>query len=111
MTTAYQVRPDSAFGFSRESRTWGAIDVTQPLTTLCSDYHTFEIGLSALGKDYTLVSQYHLAELQNRTDTLQDWLNEKAGNVIPTLKAGLPKLEFTIRGKEGARGRGLLWGT
>lgn len=95
MTTAYQVRPDSAFGFSRESRTWGAIDVTQPLNTLCSDYHTFEIGLSALGKDYTLVSQYHLAELQNRTDTLQDWLNEKAGNVIPTLKAGLPKLEFS----------------
>lgn len=94
MTTAYQVRPDSAFGFSRETRTWGAIDVTQPLETLCSDYHIFEVGLSALGRDYTLISQYHLADLQNRTDTLQDWLNEKAGVVISALKDGLPTLEF-----------------
>lgn len=94
MTTAYQVRADSAFGFSRDTRTWGAIDVTQPLKTLCNTYQFFEVGLSALGKDYTFFSQYHLAELQNRSDTLQDWVNTKAGTVIPTLKDGLPVLEF-----------------
>ncbi|QVW55302.1 hypothetical protein pEaSNUABM29_00262 [Erwinia phage pEa_SNUABM_29] len=95
MTTAYQVRADSAFGFSRDTRTWGTIDVTQPLNTLCSNYQLFEVGVSALGTDYTFFNQYHLAELQNRSDTLQDWLNTKAGVAIPTLKPGLPKLEFT----------------
>lgn len=94
MTTAYQVRADSAFGFSRDTRTWGTIDVTQPLNTLCANYHFFEVGLEALGAEYTFYSQYHLADLQNRTDTLQDWLNTKSGIAIPTLGKGLPKLEF-----------------
>lgn len=94
MDAIYQVRGDSAFGFSRDTRTWVAIDVTQPLKTLCSAYHLFEVGLESLGKLFTLNSQYFLADLQNRTDTLQDWLNTKAGVALPALVAGLPVLEF-----------------
>lgn len=94
MSIAYQVRADNAFGFSRDTRAWVAIDVTQPLNTLCTNYHFFEVGVSALEKDYTFFSQYHLADLQNRTDTLQDWLNSISGNTISTLKDGLPVLEF-----------------
>ena len=94
MDAIYQVRADSAYGFSRETRTWGTIDVSQPLNTLFATYHSFEVGLDSLGQLYTLNSQDYKADLQNRTDALQDWLNTKAGVALALLVSGLPKLEF-----------------
>lgn len=94
MDAIYQVRADSAYGFSRESRTWGTIDVSQPLKTLFTLYHTFEVGLESLGQLYTLHSQDYKADLQNRTGTLQDWLTTKAGVALALLTPGLPVLEF-----------------
>lgn len=94
MDAIYQVRGDCAFGFSRDTRTWVAIDVSQPLKTLCGNYHTFEVGLESLGHEFTLFSLYYLGELQQRSDTLQDWLNTKAGVSLALLKDGRPKLEF-----------------
>lgn len=94
MDAIYQVRADSAYGFSRDTRTWGTIDITQPLKTLFSLYQMFEVGLESLGHLYTLNSQYFQADLQNRTDTLQDWLTSKAGVALPLLTDGLPTLAF-----------------
>lgn len=94
MDAIYQVRADSAYGFSRDTRTWGTIDITQPLKTLFSLYQMFEVGLESLGHLYTLNSQYFQADLQNRTGTLQDWLNSKAGVSLPLLTPGLPTLAF-----------------
>ncbi|ANZ48755.1 putative virion structural protein [Erwinia phage vB_EamM_ChrisDB] len=95
MDAIYQVRADSAYGFNRESRTWETIDVTQPLKTLYATYHSFEVGLESLGLLYTLHSQDYKADIQNRTGTLQDWLDSKAGVALTLLTDGLPVLEFS----------------
>ncbi|QXO09618.1 hypothetical protein pEaSNUABM11_00194 [Erwinia phage pEa_SNUABM_11] len=94
MAAVYQVQADRAFGFNRSTRRWEAVDVSRPLNQLVSDYQTFEVGLESLEHQYTFFSQYHTADLQNRTDTLQDWLATLAGVAIPTLKDGYPTLEF-----------------
>ena len=96
MAAVYQVQADRAYGFNRSTRRWEAVDVSRPLNQLVSDYQTFEVGLESLDRQYTFFSQYHLAALQNRTDTLQGWLNEQAGVAIPTLKEGYPVLEYNF---------------
>lgn len=95
MDAIYQVRADSAYGYSRDTRTWGLLDVTLPLKTLFNQYHLFEVGLESLGQLYTLNSQYFQASLQNRNESLQSWLNSKAGVALAELKPGLPTLEYS----------------
>jgi len=92
----YNVQADRAFGFNRTSRRWETVDVSRPLNLLVADYQTIEVGLESLGHEYTFFTNYHLADLQMRTDTLQAYLNTLAGQSISTLKDGYPELAWNF---------------
>ena len=94
MSIAYQVQPDQAIGYHRTKRIWEKVDVTQTLPVLLNAYHTLEIGVTALIKNYTFHPEQHLAELAGQTGTLQEWFDSIAGTALFTLTDGFPVLTF-----------------
>lgn len=94
MSIAYQVQPEHAIGYHRTNRIWEKVDVALDLPVLLQTYHTMEIGVSAMGKDYTFFPEQHLAELAAERGTLQAWFNSIAGTTVTTLKLGFPVLKF-----------------
>jgi len=94
MSMAYQVVPDFAFGYNRTTRIWEKVNVATPVQQLLATYHLMEIGVSAMGVEYTFHPHYHLAELAGASDTLQAWLDSKAGYVIADLAPGYPSLQY-----------------
>lgn len=94
MEAIYQISPDHAFGYSKSLRIWEQIDITKSGQTLYAEYHTFELGITNLDKEYTLHSQDFYNTFAYLTTPIQDWLTANSGQSLPQLTAGFPKLEY-----------------
>ena len=94
MSIAYQVQPDEAIGYHRTKRIWEKVDVAVTVPVLLNAYHTLEIGVTAMGKNYTFHPEQHLAELAGELGNLQAWFDSIAGTALTTLTPEFPVLKF-----------------
>ncbi|MGL5397145.1 MAG: hypothetical protein ACRDBQ_18010 [Shewanella sp.] len=94
MEAIYQISPDHAFGYSKSLRVWEKIDVSKSGKNLYDEYHTFELGITNLGKEFTLHSQDFYNKFAYLTTPIQDWLVANSGQALPQLTEGFPVLEY-----------------